>query len=223
MKFRIFILLTPLLCFSVQTGATPGFMPDWKVGDSWRIAAVYPSPTDPGIWSDPIFWQYKVMERAVENGEPVYEIAVSSADGGSQFSARFRYRLSDLSLAGVELSRIRRGREVKKRMNFQPLRPVSTTEGLIPFDTPVFPISAPSSSEYTVKEKLAGGLSYIRHFQQTVRQVQGVEETQLKGPFIEVQCIEADGDLVFRQYWKKSLPWPVFGQNRYMKYQLIEK
>ena len=218
-------VLLALACASPATGADT-FLPAWQVGDRWLVKAVYPSPLDEGEWSAPVYWEYEIVGREEHGSESCYVLEINDQKGGLKLSARLMYRTEDLSLARAEITKTRRGKRIVKVFTYERGAPVQTEQTLIPYDTPVFPFHSPSSIDFSVTKHVSQGLKATETVRQEVRQVCGAQELpdwQEDRDLTEVRCSASDGTLIFVQYWDKNLAWPVYGQNRNMKYWLVEK
>jgi hypothetical protein len=225
--WRIFWLafILALACASPATGADT-FLPAWQVGDRWLVKAVYPSPLDEGEWSAPVFWEYKIVGREEYGSESCYVLEIKDQKGGLKLSARLMYRLADLSLARAEITKTRRGKQIIKVLTYERGAPVETQQSLTPFDTPVFLFHHSSSTDFSVRRHVSQGLKATKTIRQEVRRVSGAQELPNwpeDRDLTEVRCSATDGTLIFIQYWDKNLPWPVYGQNRNMKYWLVER
>lgn len=225
--WRIFWLavLFIVACAPWATGADT-FLPVWQVGERWLVKAVYPSHLNEDKWSAPVYWEYEIVGREKHGSESCYVLEINDQKGGLKLRARLMYRLKDLSLARAEITRTRRGKQIIKVLTYERGAPVETKQSLTPFDTPVFPLHHPSSTDFSVTKNVSQGLKVANTLRQEVRQVCGAQE--LPGwpedrDLTEVRCSAIDGTLIFIQYWDKNLPWPVYGQNRNMKYWLVER
>ena len=202
------------------------FLPPWQAGDRWLVKAVYPSHLNKDEWSEPLFWEYKVVAREEHGPESYYILEIKDQKGGLRLTTRLVYRLEDFSLARAEITKTRRGKQIVKVLTYERGAPVETEQSLTPFDTPVFPIHSPSSADFSVIKHVGNGLKATETVRQDVRKVSGTEE--LPGwpedrELTEVKCSASDGTIIFVQYWDKKLPWPVYCQNRNMKYWLVQE
>jgi len=222
--FRTFYLtILIVIAGSIPAEAGPLF-PAWQEGETWTVKAVYPSPLK-DEWSDPVFWEYRVVSRE-EDGEGFYLIEINDQNGSLKLSARLFYRREDLSLARVEISKTRRGQEVVRVLTYERGYPVETEQTLTPFDTPVFPLFSPSSAQFSATRKVSEGLKTTETIKQEVRRVSGTEELPdwpTERELIEVRCTGDEGRIIFVQYWDRELPWPVYGENRNMKYWRVRE
>jgi hypothetical protein len=214
----LFVLAFP------SRGAAEGVTPVWKKGDSWMVRAVYRSHPAENIWSEPVFWEYKIVGLEGDGTDGTYILEIRERESRLELTSRLAYRAEDLSLARAEITRTRRGEESVTVLTFTDGAPVVTRQTLTPYDTPVFPLTCPSSTDFTVTKQI-GRLTAIRTVRQDVRQVTGTVELpdQLPGgDLIEVRCTGKDGPL-FTQFWDTALPWPVYGENQNMKYWLVKE
>lgn len=210
---------------SPTTGADT-FLPVWRVGERWLVKAVYPSHLNEDKWSAPVYWEYEIVGREEHGSESCYVLEIKDQNGGLKLSARLIYRLSDLSLARAEITKTRRGKQIIKVLTYESGAPVETQQSLTPFDTPVFLFHPFSSTDFLFRRRISQGLKATKIIRQEIRQVSGAQELQdwpEDRELIEVKCTAGDGTLIFIQYWDKNLPWPVYGQNRNMKYWMVER
>ena len=210
---------------SPATGADT-FLPVWQVGERWLVKVVYPSHLNEDEWSAPVYWEYKIVGREEHGSESCYVLEIKDQKGGLKLSARFMYRLKDLSLARAEITKTRRGKQVVKVLTYERNIPILTEQTLTPYDKPVFPLHHPSSTDFSVTRKISPELKASETIRQEVRPAYAVAELpDWPGDrkLIEVKCTAGDGTIIFIQYWNKNLPWPVYGQNRNMKYWLVER
>lgn len=202
------------------------FLPVWQVGDRWLVKAVYHSPLNKDEWSAPVYWEYEIVGREEHGLESCYVLEIKDQKGGLKLTTRLMYRLKDLSLARAEITKTRRGKQIVKVLTYERGAPVETKQSLTPFDTPVFPLYHLSSTDFSVTKNISQGLKVTNTLRQEVRQVCGAQELPdwpQDRDLTEVRCSATDGTLIFIQYWDKNLPWPVYGQNRNMKYWLVER
>lgn len=215
-----------VFAFATPVASADTFLPLWHVGDKWLVKAVYHSPLNKEEWSAPVYWEYKVVAREEHGPESYYILEIKDQKGGLRLTTRLVYRLEDFSLARAEITKTRRGKQIVKVLTYERGAPVETEQSLTPFDTPVFPIHSPSSADFSVIKHVGNGLKATETVRQDVRKVSGTEE--LPGwpedrELTEVKCSASDGTIIFVQYWDKKLPWPVYCQNRNMKYWLVQE
>ena len=206
------LLVIMALFFPLGGTAADGARPLWTEGDTWTVRAVY--PVQGGGWSKPVLWEYRVA-GVPGSGSGGYALEVTGLDGAPEVKARLTYR-NDFSLAGAEIVRTLRGRSVVTALEYEAGAPVLTGRSPVPFDTPVFPLLAPSSGDYRAKRTIGDGLSVSVSVRQSAAADPGDED------ILEVTCAWGDGER-FVQRWKNNRPWPVYGENRNMKYWLVEK
>lgn len=219
----IVFLLLFVIIFPFQAGAD-NFRPSWKAGDRWLVKAVYPSHTARDKWSEPVFWEYEIIGLEGDEPEGRYVIEIKDRDGRLNLKTRLSYSAGDLSLVRAEISNIRRGDESVRVLTYDRGIPVLTEQTLTPFDFPVFPLTWPSSAEFSVTREI-DGLKAVQTVRQDVRLV--TESDELPGllpgsGLIEVEYTGKDG-FIFMQYWDKAYPWPVYGENINMKYWLVKE
>jgi len=207
-------------------------IPFWKLGDQWRVKAVYHSSLSKNHgWSEPIFWEYSVTEHKKQNSKHFYIVEIKSPDNKMKSEAHLSYQadcgkkpcgLSHLSK--VELTKIRRGSPFLKVFNYEKAFPVQTEQSLIPYDTPVFPLASPSSDTFAVLKQVTRELKAVNTLKQEVRQTLRPKELPRwpsEKKLTQVTCSTDRDKLIFVQYWHKDFPWPLFGQNGNMKYWLV--
>ena len=225
--WRIFWLavLFIVACAPWATGADT-FFPVWQVGERWLVKAVYPSHLNKDEWSSPVYWEYEIVGREEHGSESCYVLEIKDQKGGLKLSTRLMYRPEDFSLAKAEITKTRRGKQVVKVLTYERDTPILTEQTLTPYDKPVFPLHLPSSTDFSVTREVSPGLKVAETIRQEVRPVYGAAELPDwpdDRKLIEVKCTADDGTIIFIQYWDKNLPWPVYGQNRNMKYWLVER
>jgi len=220
----VFLSFLLCLCVSSATGGE-GFSPSWSKGDRWLVEAVYQSVSDREAWSAPVYWEYRVVGFEDLGPEKYLVLQVKDYNGNLRLETRLMYRASDLSLARVEIKKMRRGKSVSRVLTWERGGPVRTEQTLSPFDTPVFPLILTSSTDFTIKKSVGTGLKATRTVRQEVRCLSGSKDLSgdaFKKGLIEVKCTGDDGEILFVQSWDKDLPWPVSGMNGHMKYRLVK-
>lgn len=206
------LLILLVLIFPARSVAGDGVHPVWMEGDAWSVRVVY--PVQGGGWSGPVLWGYRVAGVPGPDSSG-YVLEVKALSRAPKVKARLTYR-NDFSLAGVEIIRTLREREVITVLEYEAGAPVLTRRSPVPFDTPLFPLLAPSSGEYHVKRKMGDGLSFALSVTQSV--VPDPEDEDV----VEVTCTLSNGEQ-FLQRWRENRPWPIYGKNRNMRYWLVEK
>ena len=216
------LLLLFVLTFPARGAAEDGVSPVWKEGDTWLVKAVYRSHPDEDKWSEPVFWEYKITGLEGDGSDGHYILEIGDREGRLKLSSRLVYRAADLALLRVEITKTRRGKEFVKILIYSGGTPVVTEQTLTPYDTPVFPLTCPSSLDFAVTKQV-DQLKAVQTIRQDVRHVSATNDLSDQFPgmdLIEVRCTGKDG-LIFEQYWNKNLPWPVYGRNENMKYWLV--
>ncbi|MEA2015072.1 MAG: hypothetical protein U9N38_07220 [Thermodesulfobacteriota bacterium] len=216
-------LLFVIVCSVQEAGADP-FCPTWQTRDKWLVKAVYRSHLDKDKWSEPVFWEYKIVGLEGDSSEGHYILEIRDRENHLKLNTRLVYRAEDLSLIRAEITKTRRGKEFVRVLTYEGGTPVITEQTLTPFDTPVFPLTCPSFINFEVIKQV-GTLKEVRTIRQEVRQVSWAEELPDQPPgtdLIEVRCMGKDG-LIFVQYWDRTVPWPLYGQNINMKYWLVKE
>ena len=216
-------LLFIIVC-SVQAAGADPFRPAWQTGDRWIVKAVYRSHLDKDKWSEPVYWEYEIVGFEGDGSQGHYILEISDREGRLKLNTRLVHRAEDLSLIRAEITKTRRGKEFVRVLTYEGGTPVVTEQTLTPFDTPVFPLTCPSSIDFAVTKQI-DQLKAVQTVRQEVKQVSGADELPHQPPgtdLIEVKCTGKDG-LIFVQYWDRALPWPLYGQNINMKYWLVEK
>jgi len=223
-RMLVWVAVVVLLCASSATGSEGVFSPVWRVGDSWLVKTVYPSPVADGEWSAPLYWNYRIAGREMEGTEERYVVDVSEQTGRVGLKARLFYRCVDGSLAGVDMEKMSRGKIISTTLVYEKGVPVVSERTLIPCDTPVFPLVAPSSSEYRITRAVGEGMKAEKIVRQDVRRVAEAEGPSFpvaETPFFEVRCTDDKGSILFLQRWGSGYPWPLYGENKNMKYWLV--
>lgn len=214
--FAIWTIFAPSLMSSALAQGEM-FFPRWEVGDQWTVKLVYPHPTRENVWSPPMHWTYRV---SAEEGNR-FVVSVLNPQGVLQ--VRLSYSQSDYVILGVELVKQQRGVSSVVTLDFQSPAPVLTSQSAAPFDTPVFPLRPGTSTEFLVQKRVDDQLKAVEKVVQTVRKLIA-NPPELPGPVpagtLEVVSQRADGVQLFRQYWSPQHPWPLYGENRNMRYWL---
>jgi len=234
MKKQIFRVICLGVFFSLPVVAigwsTEFFSPSWKVGDTWVVKAVYPDPFENGKWSSPVFWEYEVArEESLASGNCVIIEVLEKTEKEDRQPLRLTYRLKDHRLLRAEITKTRQGKESLIQLTYEGEYPVETQQSPVPFDSPVFPLRIPSSVMFSIQKDISGGLKKTEPMRQVVQKVHGLAESaDVPGEYnrkelIRVQCEDAQGNVIFSQYWDETSPWPVYGSNVNMKYWLMLK
>ncbi len=218
-RMLAWVAMIVLLCASIAAGSESVFSPGWRVGDTWLVKAVYPSPVADDEWSAPVYWNYRVAGREMEGAEETYIVDVSEQTGRVGLKARLFYRCADGSLAGVDMEKMSRGKIIGTTLVYEKGVPAVSERTLIPCDTPVFPLEEPLSSEYRITRAMGGGMKTERIVRQDVRKVPDTEGSS--SPLFEVRCTDDKGSTLFLQRWSSHYPWPLYGENRNMRYWLV--
>lgn len=200
-----------LLCIMAYPNpgsAADGVRPLWTEGDTWTVRVV--CPAQGGGWSSPVLWEYRVS-GVPGTGFDRYLLEVS----GPGAEATLTYR-GDCSLEGVRITRALGKKRIATTLDYEAGAPVLTEQSPAPFDTPLFPLLVSSSGDYTARRKVGEGLVVTVTVTQTVVPAPGDEE------ILEVTCAWGEKEQ-FVQQWKAGRPWPVYGENRNMRYWLVEK
>ena len=204
------------------TWAADNFLPTWHTGDRWLVKAVYPMPFKEGQWSAPVLWEYRITGCR----EGCYILDITDTKGFLKLSGRIFYRQDDLSLVRAEITRFRHGKPAVRILTYAGGTPIQTEHTLTPCDMPVFPLHLPSFTDYFVTRRIDQELKTRETVRQKASLVRRTEE--LPGwledrNLIEVKCLSEDGTLIFLQYWDENSPWPVYGENKNMKYWLVKE
>ena len=210
--------------YASTVAGSENIFPAWKVGDCWQVRVVYPSPVADNEWSAPLYWNYRVAGREMEGTEERYIVDVSEQTGRVGLKARLFYRCADGSLAGVDMEKMSRGKIIGTTLVYEKGVPAVSERTLIPCDTPVFPLEAPSSSEYRITHAIGAGMKAEKVVRQDVRRVpnaEGSSSPAADSPLFEVKCTDDKGSNLFLQRWCSHYPWPLYGENRNMRYWLV--
>lgn len=207
-RLLVAIALFGIIILSSPGGAADGSAPRWAAGDVWSVLVSYPAAGDG--WSDPVRWVYRVAATP-ETGHDGYILAVT----GPEMKARLVYR-GDFSLAEVEIVRAIRERRIVTDLAYEAGAPVLTERSPVPFDTPLFPLLSGAAGEYRVRHAIGDGLFVTVTVRQTVASIPGDEE------LLAVTCAWGDTE-GFVQHWGQGRPWPLYGENRNMRYWLVEE
>jgi hypothetical protein len=206
-----------------------GFTPLWKAGDTWTVAISYVRAFGSQKWSEPMYWKYSVSSDTGSKEQP--GLILEARDKTDNFLG-LRMRLSsDLVPVNVQTFRKIRGRQLMTETKPASGFPLLVTHTLAAFDFPVFPLKAPSSKTFAGIQTLSrtSSLRMPKILKQencwvgTIPEIYGVELETNSRELIEVKVLSQDNDILFFQYWDKSLPWPLYGENKNMKYWLVQE
>lgn len=201
------------------------FRSDWNVGDRWFVNAVQRLPAAGDEWSAPIVWEYSVTARENRGNECFYIVDVTQRSGDGGHHARLWYRCEDRSLAKIEVNGGRNEKSRIMKLAFDDPVPVCTERSIIPFDSPLFPDEIPSIRHYQLSRNIGGSLLKKVDLKQEAKLYSGkvgfcpwVEGDDL----VEIRCTQGQ-DVKFVQYWERGRPWAVCGDNRDVRYWLVEE
>lgn len=201
-----------------------GFTPQWKPGDTWVVAVSYAQAFGSQKWSEPVYWNYSISDAGNEDGPELILEARNHTDN----SLGLRVWLSD-ELTPVKVQTVRkiRGRKEIRETVPESDFPVLVGYTPTPFDFPVFPLEVPSTKNFTRIRSLspASELRTSENLCQESRSNIEIPERYDIEPqqLIEVKVLSREQETLFLQYWDKNLPWPLYGENRNMKYRLVQK
>lgn len=214
---RSWNILGLVLFMSFWSTISWAITPSWQASDTWQVKVSYPIIGKTDSWTAPITWQYRVA--AVDTDS----ITLSISRVGGEPAAWLRVRRSDMT--GIELKYTKdiRGAAREFSESFSSGTPVSSENFLAPYDLPVFPLQSEEHHEFSVVQYVAGLKSTGTITQDTASAdlLPTTAASSVKGPFLKVSCAR-NGQELFAQYWKTGLPWPVYGENRNMRYWLVQ-
>lgn len=224
------ILLCWLFCFAMLcvSGAALGFTPQWKPGDTWMVEVSYAQVFGPEKWSEPILWLYSISEAEKSEQPGIILEARNKTDN----SVGLRVWLTgDLTPVKVQTFRKIRGKEKIRLTEPEPDFPLRVGYTPAPFDFPRFPLEVPSTETFTRIRalSLAGDLRTSETLHQKSRWINAVPESYGIEPrtgsrdIIEVKVLSGEKDTLFCQYWDNNMPWPLYGENKNMKYRLVQE
>ncbi|MBF0409371.1 MAG: hypothetical protein HQM10_18670 [Candidatus Riflebacteria bacterium] len=225
--FRSMLLVALLFTLSVSTTAfcSGEFMPTWKVGDNWMIEAKYRNLiSQENEWLPPVTWKFSVRSEKVINGEPCWVLHISPVKRGKlKVQAVLFLSKKDLhTVKKIDIFPVK-GKAQAKAKEFNAARPspLFSDESMIPYDLPVFPLSAAvkendanSTSVGLERAVSVDNITFVDKVAQSWKPVNGGFEISLHDP-------DAKGEI--KQIWKENAPWAVSMNSNSVQYQLIQK
>lgn len=233
-------ILTGLICsvfiivLSVTVSAADNassFQPQWHAADAdlvWQVQVVYASPGNQNTWSSPVLWEYRISKSENSGAEDRFIHINARCLDMMAAHARFVYRKNDVTLVSAEISNIVRGDEKIKTLTFDGGVPIASRQSPIPFDMPVFPVFPGVTGDFKVVSLIDGFLKKESVIEQAVTVVSGgappFPEWTAGKQLFKIECRDKnDGKRLFVQYWDADYPWPVYGENKNMKYWMDVK
>jgi hypothetical protein len=224
----IFLYLPAFFFVLYFTCPAAAFMPNWKPGDSWIVEVSYAQAFGPEKWSEPVYWIYRISDDKTQAQPGIILEARHKTDN----ALGLRVWLSgDLEPIKVQTFRNIRGEEKMMEIKPEPGFPVWIHYTRAPFDFPVFPLDVPSTETLTRIRPLSdtSELRVPEILKQESRVNDGIPEGygfELQsgaGDIIEITVSSQEQETLFSQYWDKNLPWPLYGENKNMKYRWVKE
>ncbi|MBF0545112.1 MAG: hypothetical protein HQM08_11785 [Candidatus Riflebacteria bacterium] len=220
-KFLILFSLFAIL-FSCTLFADDGFMPKWKLGDSWVIEAKYINLKDQGTtWLPPIRWRFEVKAQKAFNNEPCWVLHITP-ESRPDLKVQSILCLSQKDLRPIRVVDIfpLRGEAKSKTKNFEGARisPLFSDDSMIPYDFPMFPLNA--AVEGVGSAVVAGEKA------SKVDEITFVEDvTQNWAPTTDgfkVVLQDGGGKGQITQTWKEGSPWATEMKSYSVVYTLVK-
>lgn len=220
-----------------------GFIPTWKVGDSWILEATYRDLRSPGeVWLPPIRWMFKV--RALKNyqRQKCYVIHVFPRNRHLKVQAILYLSTIDVRpLRVIDIFPTKEGVKYQERVidPFHP-QPLFAEASLVPYDLPLFPLVRPSiqqadgfgayreakRSRKIDKITTVGGLRFKKSLHQEEkkpsRQYADVFGAyRLAGETFQVELGDEQGKETLVQIWQEGAPWALSSESPSRKVRLL--
>lgn len=213
MKLRFFGALFLIVITINQVSAIELISPCFNDGDSWKVRVYTRQYQDDSSFSS----RYKDYQYSVSNiddaaTEVRYKVSiVSLADQNPE--ASFLYFDKQHQLLKVDIKTRVAGKSIAFVIDANPGQPFTTVHGYIPCDYPAFPLAGDQDMEFVTYRKITKRLKRKEIIKQ---------RSTADGASISVTCT-VDNDMLFSQVWKPGLPFPVYGENKNMRYELISE
>lgn len=241
------VFLLTLMSAAVTFANSPqeGFVPTWKVGDSWILEATYRDlKLGDDVWLPPIQWTFKVRSIKQKNGVECYVVHVFPRSRQVKNQAILWLAVSDLRpIRVIDVFPANAGMTHSERdLDPSAAQPLLANDTIVPYDLPVFPLkradnavqSADGFSAYRnqpVEKKFAklsnvGGLSFKR----VVAQKNKAPEKQYADSFAayrstgttyQVEVGEERSGTKLMQLWQQGSPWAVSVESPERKVRLL--
>ncbi|MBF0547256.1 MAG: hypothetical protein HQM08_22640 [Candidatus Riflebacteria bacterium] len=219
-RFFKFVLTVMFVCFSVTAFSLDGFIPQWTVGQTWHVKAHYRNiHSKAKKWLEPITWNFKVRGEKVINGELCYVLQIVPDQ------IRHMKTLGILFLSKKDLHAVKvidifqvdgKAKSQERIIGGSHISPLLRNDSMVPYDLPLFPLSAPASVDNT-------GASFGGENAVKIDGVNFLEDTSQtclsdgKGFVVILRSSNGKGNM--EQKWNPDFPWAVSMTSSAMEYQ----
>lgn len=227
---------------NAQTETTKGFLPVYKIGDSWVVEASYRDLKSLGEpWLPPIQWVFKVKSMKDIHRQPCYVIHVYPKKRDLKLQAIIYLSAIDLrAIRVIDIFPTVSG--VKSREKpIDPFHqePLLSEDSLVPYDLPVFPLvrktvqqrdglaayQAPEPKSY---EKLqdVGGLKFKKSVSQVAKtpdrqHIDSFAGYRTGGEIFQIELFDSQSRGTITQFWQEGSPWAISSESLSRKTRLI--
>lgn len=220
------LVMVALLVVSVMVSARAddGFMPAWRVGDSWLIESSHLKNDPLGeAWTSPVRWLFEVKNEKDVDGVSCFVLYVTPK-GSHHSRTQAILCLSKLDLHPVRVVDVSpvsgRADAKERRFDGERLSPLFSGESLIPYDLPMFPLAATPAGETLDRSAAVAGeaASEVDGITFVDTTAQSWDRTD-RGYRVTLDAGDGRGALV--QEWVEGEPWAVAMTGRDVKCTLV--
>jgi hypothetical protein len=246
MRIRsLLVLLVVCLCWgnavSAQDSGT-GFVPTWKIGDTWTVEASYRDMKNVGEpWLPPVRWVFRVRAEKNIHRTDCYVIHVYPEKRDLKVQAVLYLGKRDLrALRVIDIFPTASGVKSREK-SVDALHPIPliAEDSIVPYDLPVFPLvrrSVQQSDSFAAykdpepvsfaRVKSVGGFTFKSSVQQTNKK----PDRQLADSFssyrygselFEIQLFDATRGGMMTQVWQTGAPWALSSDSPHKRVRLI--
>lgn len=244
---RCILLILAIMVSVAAVASSPqeGFVPSWRVGDSWTLEATYRDLKSAGeVWLPPINWVFKVRAIKERDGIECYVIHVYPAKNELKAQAVLWLSVADLRpVKVIDVFQTNDGMAHSDReVDAGAALPLIANDTMVPYDLPAFPLNRANTAvqgadgfaayrDQPAEKKFArltdvGGLSFKR----VIGQKSKAPEKQYADTFAayrsngatyQVEIAEERSGARLMQLWQQGSPWAVSSENRDRKVRLL--
>lgn len=238
----LFCILTTFAGAQEQTAA--GYVPRWKVGDSWVLEATYRDLNASGeTWLPPVQWMFKVRAIKEVNGTECFVIHVFPRITSMKVQAVLYLSTADMKpVKVIDVTPSKNGTVSKSErvFNSDDPEPLVTEGTLAPYDLPVFPLirasvqSADGLDAYRgprLKKFFRifriGGLKFKKTYSQRNKRpdrqfADTISAYRRGGEAFQVELTEEHPNRVLTQIWQEGQPWALSSESNLRKVRLVQ-
>lgn len=244
---RCILIFLAIMVSVVAVASSPqeGFVPSWRVGDSWILEATYRDLKSEGeVWLPPIEWVFRVRAIKERDGIECYVVHVHPRKNDLKVQAVLWLSVADLRpVKVIDVFPTNDGMAHSDReVDAGTALPLVANDTLVPYDLPVFPLVRANTAvqgadgfaayrNQAAEKKFAkltdvGGLSFKR----VIGQKSKAPEKQYADTFAayrsngstyQVEIAEERSGTRLMQLWQQGSPWAVSTENRDRKVRLL--